>query len=80
MPQWSAGELNERLQAERDLLILDVRQPGEWQAGHIPGARHIPGGELPRRIEEIPRDKPVAVYCGIGGFSAWRSRQLPVDK
>ena len=44
----------------------DVRQPSEWQAGHVPGAHHSSGGELPTQLGEVPGDKPVAVYCGSG--------------
>lgn len=49
-----------------DVLALDIRSPQEWEAGHVPGARHIFLPELPRRLEEIPKDKPVAVYCDSG--------------
>lgn len=52
--------------AASELLVLDVRQPSEWQNGHVPGAIHIPGGELPERLGEIDRSRPVAVYCGSG--------------
>jgi hydroxyacylglutathione hydrolase len=63
--QWTVGDL-EAHRGDKDLVILDVRQPGEWQQGHVPGARHIPGGELARRHGEVPEDRPVAVYCGSG--------------
>ncbi len=53
LPQWSVFDLKDRLQAERDLLVLDVRQPGEWDDGHVPGALHISGGELPQRIDDV---------------------------
>jgi hydroxyacylglutathione hydrolase len=66
LPQWTVHELAERLRSEPGLRVVDVRQPGEWHAGHIPGAAHISGGELPRRLEEIPRDAPVALVCGSG--------------
>lgn len=66
VPQWSVFDLHDRMQTERDLLVLDVRQPGEWQGGHVPHALHITGGELPERIDEVPPDRPVAVYCGSG--------------
>jgi rhodanese-related sulfurtransferase len=39
-----------------------VRGADEYAAGHIPGALHIPGDELPRRRGEIPRDRPVVTY------------------
>ncbi|HEY3864441.1 MAG TPA: MBL fold metallo-hydrolase [Verrucomicrobiae bacterium] len=48
-------------------LVLDVRTAGEWQNGHIEGARHIPLPALPRRMAEVPRDRSVAVICA-GGY------------
>ena len=64
VPQWTVAELDER--RDDELTILDVRQPAEWQAGHVPGALHIPGGELLDRHDEVPKVRPVAVYCGSG--------------
>ncbi|MBI9089385.1 MAG: ferritin-like domain-containing protein [Desulfobacterium sp.] len=46
--------------------ILDVRQPVEYEAGHISGARLIPLPELMDRMGEVPRDRPVLVYCKSG--------------
>ena len=45
-----------------ELTILDVRQPREYEAGHLPGAKLIPTPELMGRLDEIERDKPVLVY------------------
>mgnify|MGYP003573636070 CR=1 FL=1 len=45
-----------------EITILDVRQPKEYEAGHIPGAVLIPLPELSDRIEEIDPDKPTLVY------------------
>ena len=47
--------------------VLDVREANEWRAGHIAGAIHIPGGALPRRLDDVPDDGPVAVVCA-GGY------------
>jgi hydroxyacylglutathione hydrolase len=66
LPLWTPKELDNQRREMRDLFILDVRQPAEWRAGHVPGAHHISGGELPGQLEDVPRDKPVAVYCGSG--------------
>jgi hydroxyacylglutathione hydrolase len=66
LPQWTVRQLEERLRENPKLLVVDVRQPGEWSAGHIDGALHISGGELPSRIEEVPKDGPVATICGSG--------------
>lgn len=45
-----------------DYTLIDVRQPKEYERGHIPGARLIPLGELPQRLEEIERSKPAVLY------------------
>jgi rhodanese-related sulfurtransferase len=42
--------------------LVDVRQPGEYEEAHIPGARLIPLGELPARLSELDPDKPAIVY------------------
>lgn len=47
-------------------FVLDVRSQGEWNSGHIPGALHIPGGDLPKRLDEVSGDKAVHVVCGSG--------------
>jgi molybdopterin/thiamine biosynthesis adenylyltransferase/rhodanese-related sulfurtransferase len=51
-------------------LLVDVREPFEWDAGHIDGARHLPLGDLPHRLNELPRDADVIFYCQTGGRSA----------
>lgn len=53
-----------------EVTVLDVRNDGEFAAGHLPGAVHIPLGHLQQRLEEIPRDKPILVQCQSGGRSA----------
>jgi len=49
---------------------IDVREPDEYAAGHIEGALHLPLGGLSRRLEEVPRDRPLVVYCGHGERAA----------
>jgi molybdopterin/thiamine biosynthesis adenylyltransferase/rhodanese-related sulfurtransferase len=51
-------------------LLLDVREPHEYAAGHLPGAVLLPLGELEARAPEIPADQPIVVYCQRGGRSA----------
>jgi rhodanese-related sulfurtransferase len=51
------------------LTVLDVREPAEWQHGHVEGALHIPLGELAARVEEVP-DTQTLVVCRVGGRSA----------
>ena len=49
--------------------IVDVREPDEWAAGHIEGARHIPMNDVPARLGEIDRDRPVVTVCRSGARS-----------
>lgn len=51
-------------------FMLDVREPDEWVAGHIPGATLIPLGQLGERFTELPTDQPIIVYCRSGNRSA----------
>jgi rhodanese-related sulfurtransferase len=68
---------------QRDqLIILDVRQPREWRAGHIDGARHLPLTQLPRRLHDLDRHTPTVVVCRSGHRSAIAAtllRALGVD-
>jgi adenylyltransferase/sulfurtransferase len=63
-------ELKKRLEAGDDLFILDVREPNEYQINRIPGSTLIPLGELPRRYQELPKDKEIIAHCKMGGRSA----------
>ncbi|MBA3235567.1 MAG: MBL fold metallo-hydrolase [Chloroflexi bacterium] len=47
-------------------FVIDVRQASEFEAGHVPGAIHIGAGELPERLDELPRDRPIATLCASG--------------
>jgi rhodanese-related sulfurtransferase len=53
-----------------DAALLDVREADEWNAGHAPGARHLPMSELTTRLGEVPADDPLYVVCRSGGRSA----------
>ncbi|MDB6148238.1 MAG: beta-lactamase domain protein, partial [Spartobacteria bacterium] len=61
--QMNVHELNKR---GADLQVVDVRSPREWNKGHVPGARHIFLPELEKRVAELDRAKPTAVYCASG--------------
>ena len=52
-----------------NVFMLDVREPDEYDAGHIPGITLIPMGEIPGRLSEIPTDMPVIVTCRTGNRS-----------
>ncbi len=49
-----------------EVFILDVREPAEFKAGRIPGAVNIPIRDLAKRLGEIPKGKPIILYCGTG--------------
>ena len=51
-------------------LLLDVREPEEWDGGHAPDARLVPMGEVPARRDELPHDRRIVVVCRSGGRSA----------
>lgn len=56
--------------------LLDVRQPGEYESGHIPGAKLIPLPDLNDRMSEIDTNKPAIVYCAVGGRSRVAAQML----
>ncbi len=73
--QWSDivdADKGERLNEK--YILLDVRTPEENAQGAIPGSINIPNTELRERIHEVPTDKPIVVYCGVGlrGYLAER--------
>jgi len=51
------------------IVLLDVRTPEEYRQAHLRGSLLIPLGDLGRRIQEVPRDRPVLVYCAVGARS-----------
>jgi rhodanese-related sulfurtransferase len=50
-------------------VLLDVREPAEWQVGHVPGAVHVPLGQLEGRFGALPRDQRIVVICRSGNRS-----------
>jgi rhodanese-related sulfurtransferase len=62
------GEAQELVEA--GALLLDVREPDEWTAGHAPAAHWVPLREVPARLDELPRDRRIVAVCRAGGRSA----------
>lgn len=54
---------------ENNGVLLDVRQPNEWELGTLPDALLIPMTELTSRIDELPKDRPILVVCRSGNRS-----------
>src|SRR6059036_2678911 len=70
-----------REQLSNGAVVVDVREPEEWGAGHIPGAKHVPKSYLETRIEGAVPDRSahVILYCASGNRSAWATRTLLDD-
>jgi len=66
----TATELKTMQDRGDDFLLVDVREPAEWEIVRIPGAVLIPKGDLPSRLSELPQNKPVVMYCKTGVRSA----------
>ncbi len=60
---------------DREAFVLDVREPGEYTTGHVPGAVSIPQADLAVRLSEIPKDRELLVVCG-SGMRSLRSAQF----
>lgn len=65
---WTAQQVREFIREKDDgeYNLVDVRQPREYEQGHLPGARLIPVGQLDERVTELEPDKITIVYCGAG--------------
>ena len=74
----SSIDAQERRASRDGALFVDVREPDEWDEGHIPGAVHVPRGRLESRVEGLVPDKqrPLVVYCSGGTRSAFASKVL----
>lgn len=60
-------------------VLLDCREPWEYETARIEGATLVPMGDIPQRLDEFPRDQPVVIYCHAGvrslSAAAWLKRQ-----
>ncbi len=56
--------------------LIDVREDDEWAGGSLPGAVHIPLGDVPDRLAEIDPARPVALLCRVGGRSGRAAEYL----
>ena len=66
IPAIHAAELVRRIKNAQDFTLLDVRKKEEVEAGRLPNSLHIFLGELPQKLDQIPRDLPVTTFCGSG--------------
>jgi rhodanese-related sulfurtransferase len=78
-PQGETREVSReeaRKLVEEGAQLIDVRADHEWEAGRIAGATHVPLPELPQRLGEIDKDRPVVVYCRGGNRSTMATDAL----
>jgi phage shock protein E len=66
----SSAQARALIAKDKKVLLLDVRTPEEYRQAHLHGSVLIPLGELEGRIQEVPRDRPLLVYCAVGARSA----------
>ena len=57
-------------------MLVDVRDPEEFEAGRVPGAINLPLNQIRRRLHELPRDREVWLYCGVGQRAYYATRVL----
>ncbi len=72
----SVQEARRIMDEESDVVVIDVRQSGEFKGGHIPGAKHIPVGMIPARAERLDPDRTYLMYCRSGARSGRAARIL----
>jgi adenylyltransferase/sulfurtransferase len=70
------SQLAQRLQRGEKLEIIDVREPYEWQIGHIPGARLVPLGQIAEEIPRLDKRRETILYCKVGARSMDAAKQL----
>ena len=64
-----AVEVKQKLDRGDDFMLIDVREPHEYQIARIPGAKLIPLGELPNRLNELDPNADIVAHCKSGGRS-----------
>lgn len=69
IPEVTLSEVTDRVDA-KEVTLLDVRSEGEWKSGHAPGSLNIPVAEVDQRLDEIPGDRSIVVYCQAGARAA----------
>lgn len=65
----TSGEARSLLAKSKRIFLLDVRTPEEFRQARLKGAVLMPMNEMERRFQEVPRNRPVVVYCAVGSRS-----------
>ena len=66
VPQMSVEELDRRLDDEPPPLVIDVREPFEYDVSHLPGAIHAQGADIAELVAASEPDRPIILYCSVG--------------
>jgi len=70
VPEITCVDLKKRIDAKKPFVLIDVREPHEFQISRIPGSTLIPLGDVPKRWQEIPSDQEIIIHCKAGVRSA----------
>ncbi|MFM8655238.1 MAG: molybdopterin-synthase adenylyltransferase MoeB [Verrucomicrobiota bacterium] len=70
VPEITCVDLKKKIDAKKPFVLIDVREPHEFQISRIPGSTLIPLGDVPKRWQEIPSDKEIVIHCKAGIRSA----------
>ena len=76
LPEISPRELKQKLEQNESVLLLDVREPSEYDIVHLEDARLIPLNTLPNHIDSLPQDQEIVVYCHYGQRSLYATAYL----
>jgi len=76
VPSIDAATLQAKLNEKPQPLVLDVREPSEYTAGHIAGSTLLPLHQLSSRVGELPKDREIICVCASGSRSSSAARQL----
>ena len=76
--QTDAAAVHDALRTGEDVTIVDVREPDEFEAGHLPGAKSVPRGLLElRAADDLPdSDARIVVHCALGGRGSLAAKSL----
>ena len=66
VPQMSIEELDRRLKDDPPPLVIDVREPFEYDVSHLPGAVHAQGDNIAELVADTAPDRPIVLYCSVG--------------
>ncbi|OGX61056.1 MAG: sulfurtransferase [Paenibacillus sp. RIFOXYA1_FULL_44_5] len=73
----SSADFQKEIQEKStDKLVVDVREPQEYQTGYIPGAKNVPLSQLSQRLDQLPKENQLYLYCRSGSRSKQAARIL----